>query len=53
MNWPRSEVDGGVSLELLLTERTHKHQECLGLLSFACASAAFRGMDKWRTGAQT
>ena len=53
MNCPKSEVDGEVSLELLLTERTHKHQECLGLLSFPCASDAFAGMDKQRTGAQT
>ena len=53
MNCPKFEVDGEVSLELLFTERTHKHQECLGLLLFPCASAAPRSMDKWRTGAQT
>ena len=53
MNCPKFEVDGEVSLELLLTERTHNHQECLGLLSFRCASTSLRSMDKWRTGAQT
>ena len=53
MNWPKSQVHGGVSLELFLTERTHKHPECLGLLSFACAGAGLRGMDKCRAGAQT
>jgi len=34
MNGQKSEEDGGVSLELLLSERINEHQECLDLLSF-------------------
>ena len=48
MNCPKFEVDGEVSLELLLTERTHKHQECLGLLLFPCASGP---SEAWTNGA--
>ena len=47
MNWPKSETDGEISLELLLPQRTHKHQECLGLLSFPlCQSCPKRHGQK-------